>query len=106
MKGGLKDMSFIQVTAKELKSRAEELKALNNNFKTQTETLKSTEEALRTMWEGEANNSFHNAFVRDKTQMDSFKQAIDQYITALLTIASRYEEAEARNTATAMGRTG
>ncbi len=97
-------MSFIQVTAKELRSKAEELKGLNTNFNSQTESLKSTEEALKTMWEGEANNTFHNAFLRDKGQMDSFKQAIDQYITALITIAARYEEAEAKNAALASNR--
>ena len=97
-------MSFIQVTASELRNKAEELRGLNNHFSTQTEALKSTEEALKTMWEGEANNSFHNAFIRDKGQMDSFKQAIDQYINALVTIAGKYEEAEARNVATSMAR--
>ncbi len=97
-------MSFMQVTAKELRSKAEELKGLNTNFNTQTESLKSTEEALKTMWEGEANETFHNAFLRDKGQMDSFKQAIDQYINALITIAARYEEAEAKNAALASTR--
>ncbi len=97
-------MSFIQVTAAELRKRAEELKGLNDSFKTQTEALKSTEESLKTMWEGEANMAFHNAFVRDKGQMDSFKQAIDQYVNALVTIAGRYEEAEARNLSAAGSR--
>ncbi|MCR5788534.1 MAG: WXG100 family type VII secretion target [Lachnospiraceae bacterium] len=99
-------MSYFQVTAAELKHKAEELKGLNSHFQTQTESLKSTEEALRIMWEGEANNSFHSAFLRDKSRMDSFRQAIEQYVTALMTIASKYEEAEARNVATAMARTG
>ncbi|HAG70330.1 MAG TPA: hypothetical protein DCL38_10230 [Lachnospiraceae bacterium] len=97
-------MSFIQVTASELRNRAEELKGLNNSFNTQTEALKNTEEALKTMWEGEANNAFHNAFLRDKGQMDSFKNAIDQYVNALLIIAAKYEEAEARNVATSSAR--
>nr|MBQ4457314.1 hypothetical protein [Clostridia bacterium] len=35
----------------------------------------------------------------DKGQMDSFKQAIDQYINALIIIAGKYEEAETRNLA-------
>ncbi len=92
-------MSFIQVTALELRNRAEELKGLNNNLSAQTENLKNAEETLRSMWEGEANDAFHNAFLRDKGQMDSFKQAIDQYISALLVIAAKYEEAEKRNIA-------
>ncbi|MBQ8970456.1 MAG: WXG100 family type VII secretion target [Lachnospiraceae bacterium] len=97
-------MGYIQVTASELRNKAEELRNLNSNFSTQTESLKTTEEALKTMWEGEANTSFHNAFIRDKGQMDSFKQAIDTYINALVTIAGKYEEAEARNAAVASAR--
>ncbi|MCR5734004.1 MAG: WXG100 family type VII secretion target [Lachnospiraceae bacterium] len=98
-------MAFFQVTSSELRSRAEELRTLNGNFKAQTEALQNTEETLRTMWEGEANNTFHAAFVRDKGQMDGFKQTIDQYIEALLTIASKYDEAEARNVSLASNRT-
>ncbi len=97
-------MSFIQVTAAELRNRAEELKSLNNSFNSQTEALRNTEETLKSMWEGEANTAFHNAFTRDKGQMDSFKQAIDQYINALIIIAGKYEEAETRNLASAMTR--
>ncbi|MBQ7563173.1 MAG: WXG100 family type VII secretion target [Lachnospiraceae bacterium] len=97
-------MGYIQVTASQLRNKAEELRNLNGNFSTQVETLRTTEEALKTMWEGEANTSFHNAFVRDKGQMDSFKQAIDSYINALVTIAGKYEEAEAKNAAVASAR--
>ena len=49
------------------------------------------------MWEGEARDTFHQAFVRDKQQMDVFHQLIAQYVQALLEIAARYEQAEARN---------
>ena len=97
-------MGYIQVTAAQLRNKAEELKNLNSNFSAQTESLKTTEEALKTMWEGEANNSFHNAFIRDKGQMDSFQRAIDSYINALVIIAGKYEEAEARNAALASAR--
>ena len=97
-------MGYIQVTASQLRNKAEELRNLNGNFSTQVESLRTTEETLKTMWEGEANTSFHNAFVRDKGQMDSFKQAIDSYINALVTIAGKYEEAEAKNAAVASAR--
>ena len=49
------------------------------------------------MWEGEARDTFHQAFTRDKQQMDVFHQLIAQYVQALLEIAARYEQAEARN---------
>ncbi|MCR5109040.1 MAG: WXG100 family type VII secretion target [Lachnospiraceae bacterium] len=97
-------MAFFQVTANELRSKAEELRNLNSSFMSQTEALQNTEEALKTMWEGEANNAFHNAFVRDKGQMDGFRETIEQYVETLLLIASKYEEAEARNVATASSR--
>ncbi|MFT3984422.1 MAG: hypothetical protein QM697_10990 [Lachnospiraceae bacterium] len=56
------------------------------------------------MWEGQANDTFHSAYIRDQGQMERFHSAIEQYIAALLVIAARYEEAEARNTATASAR--
>lgn len=90
-------MSFIQVTAAELRNRATELQGLNSRLQTEIENLMSCQSNLNTMWEGEAKEAFNQAFMKDKGTMDSFKSAIDQYIQALLTIASRYEEAEKRN---------
>ncbi|MCR5421859.1 MAG: WXG100 family type VII secretion target [Lachnospiraceae bacterium] len=98
-------MAFFQVTAAELRKKAEQLKGLNNRFKTGTDSLETTEQALKSMWEGEANDVFHQAFTRDKGQMDRFYQAIERYIEALLIIAAKYEEAENRNIATAQTRT-
>ncbi len=49
------------------------------------------------MWEGTARDTFHQAFLRDRQQMDAFYQLIEQYVQALLEIAARYEQAEARN---------
>ncbi|HOO26920.1 MAG TPA: WXG100 family type VII secretion target [Lachnospiraceae bacterium] len=97
-------MSFIQVTASELRNRAEELRGLNARFKSQAETLETCEQTLKSMWEGQANDVFHSAFIRDKGQMDGFYGAIEQYVSALLVIAEKYEEAETKNTATASAR--
>ena len=90
-------MSFFQVTAAELKRKAEQLKGLNSRFKTGVESLQTTEQGLKSMWEGEANDTFHGAFVRDKGQMESFHGVIEKYIEALLIIAAKYEEAENKN---------
>lgn len=98
-------MSFFQVTASELRKKAEQLTGLNSRFKSGVDTLFSTEQSLKQMWEGEANDTFHNAFIRDKGQMESFHGAIERFIEALLIIAAKYEEAESRNTATASTRT-
>ena len=56
------------------------------------------------MWEGQANTAFHNAFIKDKGQMDNFHSAIEQYIAALLVIAQKYEQTEIKNTDTATTR--
>ena len=90
-------MSFFQVTASELRKKAEQLKGLNNRFKSDTESLQTTEQALKSMWEGEANDAFHAAFTRDRGQMDQFHTVIEQFIEALLIIAAKYEAAENKN---------
>ena len=97
-------MSFFQVTSAELRNKADQLKGLNARFRSGVDTLQTTEQGLKSMWEGEANDTFHNAFTRDKGQMDQFHQVIERYIEALLVIAAKYEEAEKRNVATASTR--
>ena len=98
-------MSFFQVTAAELRKRAEQLKGLNSRFKTNADALQSTEQALKSMWEGEANDAFHTAFTKDKGQMDQFHAVIEQFIEVLLIIAAKYEAAENRNISIATTRT-
>lgn len=97
-------MGLIQVTSAELRKQAEQLKSLNGSFKNNIGTLESTELSLKSMWEGQANTAFHNAFIKDKGQMDNFNNLIEQYIQALLEIAAKYEAAEAKNTDTATTR--
>ena len=98
-------MSFIQVTAEELKNRASQLQGLNMKFQAEIENLMNCQNNLSSMWEGEAKDAFYQAFMRDKGSMDNFKDAINGYIQALNTIAARYEEAEKRNLSTASSRT-
>ena len=90
-------MAFFSVTSSELRNRAGRITELNGQFKSKTTVLGEQESALCGMWEGEARDTFHQAFVRDKQQMDVFHQLIAQYVQALLEIAARYEQAEARN---------
>ncbi|WP_455713943.1 WXG100 family type VII secretion target [Anaerosporobacter sp.] len=97
-------MSAFQVTAKELRSKAADLKQLNAKFKTEVSGLETTEGALKSMWEGQANTAFHTAFTNDKGQMDKFYTAIEKYCEALNTIAGQYEAAESTNTETAKTR--
>ena len=69
-------MSFIQVTAEELRNRATQLQGLNAKFQSEIENLMSCQSNLNTMWEGEAKDAFNNAFMKDKGNMDNFKNAI------------------------------
>ena len=90
-------MAMIRVTSSRLKAAAESLQDLNSRFKNRVEELCGKEQSLAQMWEGQAQSAFHGAFVRDSQQMEAFYSLINQYIRALLEIAARYEQAEARN---------
>lgn len=90
-------MAMIMVTSSKLRAAAENLQSLNRQFKNKAEELQGKEQALSRMWEGQAQTAFHSAFTRDSQQMAAFYQLIDQYVQALLEIAARYEQAEARN---------
>lgn len=90
-------MAFFQVTSSELRNKASRLQELNGQFKAKASELQEKENALCSMWEGEAKTVFHQAFMNDRQQMEAFCGLISQYVQALLEIAARYEEAEARN---------
>ena len=90
-------MAQIMVTSTQLRQTAEQLKELNGQYRTQLGALESTEATLKGQWEGEANEKFHAAFVRDKAEMDEFAGLIDQYAVALEQIAAEYEKAEQAN---------
>lgn len=85
------------VNSATLKSKASELKNLNNNLKTQISNLTSHESSLNGMWDGDANTAFHNAFQKDVTQMNNFYNAIEKYVTVLQEIAAKYDSAEQAN---------
>lgn len=90
-------MAFFQVTSSELRNRAGRISDLNSQFKLRAAQLGEQEAALCNMWEGQAKDSFHQAFLRDRQQMEAFEQLIGQYVQALMEIAGRYEQAEIRN---------
>lgn len=94
-------MGLIRVNASELKTKATELKSLNGNFKSAVQKLEDVEGSLNGMWEGETKDAFHKAFNSDKTQMNNFYNAIEQYVARLNEIAKQYENAEKTNTSIA-----
>lgn len=91
-------MAEFTVTAAQLQSKAEELSQYNASFKKEVENLNQTETQLMGMWDGEAKDTFHGAFNRDKVNMDNFYNAIAQYVNALQQIAAKYAQAESQNT--------
>ena len=97
-------MAEIQVTSATLRSKAEELNQLNEQFKSAVSSLSDEENALRSQFEGEASDAFHNTFTRDTTQMNNFYNAIAQYVQKLIQIAEAYEKAEQANVSTATTR--
>ena len=90
-------MSFFQVTSSELRNKAGKLSDLNSQFQAKATQLGEQEGTLCSMWEGQAKDAFHQSFLHDRQQMDVFHHLIGQYVQALLEIAVRYEQAEARN---------
>lgn len=98
-------MSFYQVSSNKLRESADQLLVLLNRFRGQKEELTSHEAELKAMWIGEANDNFHNSFLRDLGQMEAFVDIVDNYAKVMGTIADRYDSAESRNLGIASSRT-
>lgn len=98
-------MAFFQVTASELRQKAEELVSLNQRLSSESENLVNAHNSLKATWEGEANEAFSREFLRDKTHIDNFISAVSQYAEALNSISSKYDEAENKNLSLAGTRT-
>ncbi len=97
-------MATMMISSTQLRSRARELEDLNKQFDTQVRALEEKEQALKSMYEGEAATEFHNAFSQDKIQMNNFFNCIARYIAVLEKIAERMERAERENRDTARRR--
>ena len=62
-------MAVIRVTAARLRSVADSLQEMNAQFRSRKQELTEKEQALSAMWEGQAKEAFHQAFIRDEQQM-------------------------------------
>ena len=91
----------IMVSSAQLRTRAEEIDELNQQFKARVNELVEKEGALKSMYEGDAANAFHNTFNRNRVQMDNFYNCIARYSQVLLQIAAQWEQTEALNQNTA-----
>ena len=90
-------MSFYQIDSRQLRGKKDELIGLLRRFSQEKETLCAKETALRAMWEGAANEKFHDLFVKNAGQMDAFGEVVNQYTVVIDNIADRYDTAEQRN---------
>lgn len=93
----------IKVTSSELRAKADELEQYNSKFKSEVEKMTGYEQDLRSMWEGDAQKAFSQAFMTDKGKMDAFSNNIALYIAALRADSVKYDQAEAQ--ATSIGQT-
>lgn len=98
-------MSQYSVTFQQVKSAIDQLTQLNGQLKSGIDNLEVTETQLCSMWEGQARDTFDAAFKKDKSQMDAFHTAIQQYITVLQSVLEQYMKAEQNNTSIASTRT-
>ncbi len=98
-------MADFTVSINDLKTKVDSLRQLNGQFKGQVEELAGTESNLNGMWEGQARETFHNAFESDKIQMNNFYNAVEVYAARLEAIAARYAQAESTNIDIASTRT-
>lgn len=98
-------MAEMLINSAQIRAQADHLNDLNVQFQSQVNELKNIKATLNSSWDGEARATFHNAFSSDVAQMDNFYKTINEYIVALMQIAARFEQAEARNVEVATERT-
>ena len=98
-------MSEFRVTSAQLKRGAQDIMDLNGQFQSAISALENYESSLNGMWDGDANDAFHAAFMADKGKMTEFHKLITQYASSLTAIADRYDQTEQMNTDIANKRT-
>lgn len=98
-------MAQYEVTSAQLNNVKNELSTYNEQFIQRVRDLERTQQDLKSMWQGDANNAFDAAFNSDKEQWTKFASLMQQYIEALGKIAEAYDKAEVVNVETAKNRT-
>ena len=96
-------MAEFIATASSINNKADELSKLNGQLKTQIITLESKVQELKTMWEGDARDTFDSAFQRDKAKLDAYYTAIETYCKTLSDVATTYQNSENKNVQIAGG---
>lgn len=87
----------ILVSTTALRNKADELQQMNQQLTKALEELSTQEQTLATQWEGDAQQAFRTSFHQDMQKFQEFVKGINEYVTALNTIAKEYDNAEDRN---------
>lgn len=90
-------MAQIQITAAQVMKKAEELKAKNEEFKSQMNTLKALNQQLMSMYEGEASKAFDKDFQNGEVKLQNFYNAIARYAQVLQDMTTDHIRTEAAN---------
>ena len=76
-------MAQYEVTSAQLTNVKNELNSYNEQFIQRVSDLEAKQQELKSMWQGDANNTFDAAFNSDKDQWKKFATLMQQYIEAL-----------------------
>ena len=98
-------MTTLYLDTATLSAKADELEELDNLFLEEIQKLDDTEQALASMWEGPAKDSFRTAYHKDSTQMRNFYSAIRVYVMQLRLIIATYKRIECINSQIGENRT-
>ena len=90
-------MAKFQVTATELREKAELLRQLRERYAKKVQELVLAQQKLSVSWEGAGKAAFDRVFQEDCMKMDLFRQTVEEYYQVLQQIIAGYEQAENRN---------
>lgn len=88
----------------QIRQKASQLEQLNGQFSQAVNALVESEASLASMWEGDAQKSFREAFNNDRQQFEEFFKGIGKYVQALRDAADNYDKAESKNVELAKAR--
>ena len=89
-------MAEIKVTTQKLRDTSTDLQAKKDDIAKRLDELNELEQRLGSMWEGQAKESFHAAFMQTHSNCKNFLEAVKAFIVKLDETASKYDSNEAR----------
>ncbi|MBR3307989.1 MAG: WXG100 family type VII secretion target [Lachnospiraceae bacterium] len=84
----------LKVTPSDLRATASEFQNIHSQMTSQIEQMKDLVKNTSSSWEGEAGNTFRNKFNELDDDMTRLKAMINEHVSDLQEMATRYEQAE------------